>query len=100
MNSFVHSPKPSGRVLGYTSDSGDFPRPKSTEKGPSRTWDYMLDGVANYGMMADFVKDVGNATPALGGYDGKALVSNQLMKSADYFFHMWEKCESSKGNVK
>jgi microsomal dipeptidase-like Zn-dependent dipeptidase len=66
-----------------------FPRSSSGTKW----WDYNLDGVAHYGMLADFVKDASNS-PALG-----SLVQNNLMFGADYFLQTWKKCESLKGSV-
>jgi microsomal dipeptidase-like Zn-dependent dipeptidase len=59
----------------------------------SKTWDYNRDGVAHYGMMADFIKDVRTSPGGDGWVDG------WLMHSADYFWHTWEKCEAQKGNV-
>ena len=66
-----------------------------------RTWDYNLDGVAHYGMYADFVKDVRTA-PSGGALrtSGRDLVDNHLLKSADYFFRMWQKIEAQKSNVR
>jgi hypothetical protein len=67
----------------------------------TRTWDYNFDGVAHYGMYADFVKDLRTA-PAGGllPWTGKVLVDDFLMKSADYFFRMWQKIELQKTNVR
>jgi microsomal dipeptidase-like Zn-dependent dipeptidase len=62
--------------------------PKATTG--SRTWDYTTEGVAHYGLMADFVKDVKEKDVAV--YDN-------LMKSAEYFAQMWEKAEAEKVNV-
>lgn len=67
----------------------------------ARTWDYNFDGVAHYGMYADFVKDVRTAqTTPLMTKTGKDLVDNHLLRSADYFFRMWQKIESQKTNVR
>jgi microsomal dipeptidase-like Zn-dependent dipeptidase len=57
----------------------------------NRTWDYTTEGVAHYGLMADFVKDIQNRNPT---------VYNHLMKSAEYFAQMWEKCERQKTSVR
>jgi hypothetical protein len=110
MNSFVKSPKPTGRSVAYNKAfppkpegplGADFPMPVSTTTAQVRQWDLKVDGVAQYGMMADFIRDISRGTTSNGaGYDGTALVNNQLMKSADYFFHMWQKCESLKGKVR
>jgi len=112
MNSLVKSPRPTMIEL----VPGDAPRysdiynpnnPNNTDnsflpvlarsQSGTRTWDYNNDGVAHYGMLADFIKDVRlTGTPAMGGKD---LVDNHLLHSADYFFHMWQKIESQKNNV-
>jgi hypothetical protein len=75
---------------------------KSTTDG--RTWDYNVDGVAHYGMFADFVKDVRTAPPnqAISPnqcMNGKDLVDNHLMRSADYFWRMWQKIEAQRLQV-
>lgn len=59
----------------------------------SKEWDYNFDGVAHYGMLADFLRDVATAP------GGAALINNNLMNGADYFLQMWRKCESLKGSV-
>lgn len=70
--------------------SDDFYRgfPKCTTQ--SRTWDYTTEGVAHYGLMADFIKDV---------KERNVEVYNTLMKSAEYFAQMWEKCDRQKISV-
>jgi microsomal dipeptidase-like Zn-dependent dipeptidase len=72
----------------------------SRSKTGLRTWDYNFDGVAHYGMFADFVKDVRaapvSATLPAGGKD---LVDNHLLQSADYFFRMWKRIETQKAIV-
>ena len=70
--------------------------PKS--RSGTRTWDYNNDGVAHYGLFADFVRDV-RTLPADRGVNGKNLVDNQLMRNADYFYRMWQKVEAQKSNV-
>jgi len=112
MNSLVKSPRPTMIEL----VPGDAPRytdiynpnnPNNTDnpflpvlarsQSGTRTWDYNNDGVAHYGMLADFIKDVRiTGTPAMGGKD---LVDNHLLRSADYFYRMWQRIESQKGNV-
>ena len=49
-------------------------------------------------MFADFVKDVRTA-PANQAMGGKDLVDNHLLRSADYFFRMWQKIEANKNSV-
>jgi hypothetical protein len=54
----------------------------------SHTWDYNNDGVAHYGMLADFLKHVRS-------YQGGAdLVDNNLMTGAQYFYDTWKRAES------
>jgi VCBS repeat protein len=60
----------------------------------TREWDYNTDGVAHYGMLADFLKDARTAP------GGAALIDNYLMFGADYFYHTWETCEKQKAKVK
>jgi len=60
----------------------------------NKEWDYNLDGVAHYGMLADFLKDAGTAP------GGAALINNNLMNGADYFVQTWKKCEALKGSVR
>lgn len=50
----------------------------------NRTWDYTKEGVAHYGLMSDFIRDIKNRN---------AQVYENLMKSSEYFAQMWEKCE-------
>jgi hypothetical protein len=65
----------------------DFPRSMTGNK----SWDYTREGVAHYGLMADFLKDVKEKNPT---------VHSQLMNSAEYFAQMWEKVERQKLTVK
>ncbi len=65
----------------------DFPKLKTGNK----IWDYTKDGVAHYGLMADFMKDV---------KERNATVHGRLMDSAEYFAQMWEKVEKQKISVK
>lgn len=83
------TPKP--RNVDLYSKPG-FPQSGSPKVGAT-VWDYNKDGVAHYGMFADFVKDV-RTSP--GNQD---LVDNRLMRSADYFYRMWQKIEAQKNNV-
>ncbi len=98
MNSLVAAPKPpaaSGRTwtVGYSSAN-----PASTTG--TRTWDYQKEGVAHYGMMKDFVQDVRTApSSATKSIPGTQLVDDNLARSADYFWHMWERCEAQKAYV-
>lgn len=67
-----------------------FPQSRSG----NRAWDYNIDGVAHYGMLADFLKDAATAP------GGAALIDNNLMNSAQYFLDTWKKCEALKASVK
>jgi Membrane dipeptidase (Peptidase family M19) len=100
LNGLVKGPMPGG---GERVKYGAFP--KSTSG--SKSWDYNTEGVAHYGMMADFVVDLRTAasneyTGAEGiplGVSGAELVDNHLNRSANYFWHMWEIIEARKGSV-
>lgn len=72
-------------------NSASFYNGFSRSKTGDRTWDYTTEGVAHYGLMADFMKDVRERNPA---------VHNRLMDSAEYFARMWEKAERQKTSVK
>lgn len=63
-----------------------FPKSKTGNK----EWDYTKEGVAHYGLMADFVRDVSQKNPT---------TYNNLMNSAEYFAQMWEKVEKQKSKV-
>lgn len=49
-------------------------------------WDYTREGVAHYGLMPEFLKDVRERP-------GGAAVDRVLKNSADQFIRMWERCE-------
>ena len=58
--------------------------PMSTDGNQS--WNYNLVGVAHYGMLPDFLKDVANL-------QGGAAVVNQFMYGAEYFWETWRRAE-------
>ncbi len=93
-NSLVATPAPPSnrRPIQYTASF-------QPSRSGTRTWDYNVDGVAHYGMFADFVQDVRTATtnPGMSGPD---LVDNHLMRSADYFWRMWQRIETQRSNVR
>lgn len=66
--------------------NSEFPRSTTG----SRTWDYTVEGVSQYGLMADFMKDV---------REKNLSVHQRLMDSAEYFAQMWEKAEKQKASV-
>jgi hypothetical protein len=67
-------------------------------RGSNTTWDYNVDGVAHYGMFADFLRDV-RTLPASATLTGKEIVDDQMMYGADYFHRMWLKAEVQKARV-
>jgi hypothetical protein len=92
-----------GAVGGFGTDTNGFglgmpPRPGSqvTPATPNRdgakTWDYNHDGVAHYGMLPEFLQDVGSLP------GGAAVVSN-AMTGAEYFYQTWHKAELQRGLV-
>ena len=80
---------PSARAGSAVSYNASFPMCQTG----GRSWDYNREGVAHYGLLPDFLKDV-NSLSSLRIFD------NHLMKSAEYFAQMWEKCERQRGNVR
>jgi hypothetical protein len=105
LNGVVKGPPPGGqpRVV-Y-----DAAFPPSGVTGTGKTWDYNRDGVAHYGMLPDFIRDV-RTSPRIGfsvnvagqprDVTGAELVDLHLNRSADYFWHMWEKAEAQRVNVR
>jgi microsomal dipeptidase-like Zn-dependent dipeptidase len=87
LNGLVKGPRPrNGSAIAY---SPFFPQ---SELGTHK-WDYNKDGVAHYGMLAEFLKDAATAP------GGANMVENYLNHSADYFWQTWLKCDAQKGNV-
>lgn len=61
-------------------------------KTGDKTWDLTIDGVAHYGMLADFLADLKN-NPSYG-----KQVNAGLLRNAEMFAEMWEKAvQKSKG---
>jgi microsomal dipeptidase-like Zn-dependent dipeptidase len=70
----------------FLSESGIITK----QKTGSRTWDYVLDsGVSHYGLMPEFLFDVKTSTNGVEVFD-------HLMRSAEHFARMWEKCEGKR----
>jgi microsomal dipeptidase-like Zn-dependent dipeptidase len=102
LNGLVKGPRPGGGTrVKYDST---FMMSRSGNK----SWNYNSEGVAHYGMMADFVRDL-RTMPGNGyvgpngialGVPGPDLVDNHLNRSADYLWRMWEKIEARKGAVR
>jgi microsomal dipeptidase-like Zn-dependent dipeptidase len=87
LNGLVKGPVPRSSTDLYTSF---FPMPRTGDK----TWDFRKDGVAHYGMMADFLRYVAKDTK-YGAY-----VGSHIMDNAEYFARMWEKAEANSKYVK
>lgn len=87
LNGLVKGPRPASSAKIYTSY---FTMSKTGDK----TWDFRRDGVAHYGMLADFFRHVAE-NQKYGVY-----VQSHIMNNAEYFARMWEKAERSGKNVK
>jgi len=59
-------------------------------KTGNRTWDYTKEGVAHYGLIADFLRDVKQRSPQ---------TYENLMNSAEHFARMWEKADRQRSKV-
>ena len=75
------------RPAGYTPPA--LPRSRMG----NRTFDFKTDGIAHYGMLADFVQAVSQKP------DSEAALT-ALFRSADDVVKMWEKCEAAAPNVR
>jgi microsomal dipeptidase-like Zn-dependent dipeptidase len=80
LNGLVKGPKPRAGANIYNSA---FTMSKTGDK----QWDYRKEGVAHYGMLADFLRDMSAMGP-----DGINL-KNNILKNAEMFAQMWEKAE-------
>lgn len=85
LNGLVKAPCPGTGAMRY---DDNFPRSVTGGK----EWDYNIDGVAHYGMLPDFLRDVGTVP-------GGAVVSAHLFRAAESFARMWERCEAQKTKV-
>ena len=74
----------------YTSNFLSRLKTAGGNESGGRTWDYTKDGVAHYGLMNEFMRDLKTRS-------GGAAVHEKLWQSAEYFARMWEKCESKAG---
>lgn len=77
LNGLVKAPPPRKGAEIY---NAVFPLSRSGDK----KWDYRTEGVAHYGMIADYLRDVFSLP-------GGAQVEAQLMQNAEFFARMWEK---------
>jgi microsomal dipeptidase-like Zn-dependent dipeptidase len=105
-NGFTKMPMPGGNSPPAVTYTAAFPQ--SGTSGSLKTWNYNTEGVANYGMLWDFIQHVRRAPPngsrndagQPSGVTGQDLVDNHLYRGADYFFHMWQQCEAQRANVR
>lgn len=84
LNGLVKGPRPRPGAIVY---NASYPRSRTG----TRVWDYNLDGVAHYGLLNEFVKDVSD----LGG----ERIEDTLWRSAEDFASMWERAEAQKARV-
>jgi microsomal dipeptidase-like Zn-dependent dipeptidase len=87
INSVVFTPKPRAGANVQYNDFG-FAAPASF----GHQWKYNTDGMAHYGMLRDFIRDIRNMN-----YSRELSV---LYSSANEFFKMWDKCERNKRFVR
>ena len=62
-------------------------------KTGNKTWNFCTEGVAHYGMLADFLQ-------AIKTYPNFSYVNTNIMKNAEMFARMWEKAEKGSKTVK
>jgi len=107
LNGLVLAPPapPDHNAINYT--NGSFPLPRSARKpassplpiGPPFEWDYNFDGVAHYGMLPEFIWDVRRLPLQPSGVTGAQVVDNELNRSADHFWHTWQRMEAQRLKV-
>jgi hypothetical protein len=77
----------------YDPDSCTGPNCFKISRLGTQTWDYRKFGVAHFGMLADFLKDV-QAEPVAGSNTVKTVNNG-----AEYFYQTWLLCEQRKSSV-
>jgi microsomal dipeptidase-like Zn-dependent dipeptidase len=82
LNGLVKGPPPRAGANIYTPG---FPMSKTGDK----KWDYSKEGVAHYGMLTDYLRDMSSM-----GQNG-AFLKHNIMKNAEMFVQMWEKAEKN-----
>jgi microsomal dipeptidase-like Zn-dependent dipeptidase len=86
-NGLVKGPPPRpGSAVAY-----DASFPKSMTGG--KQWDYNTEGVAHYGLLADFVRDMRT------GPGGNTVVDDHFYNAAEIFADMWGHAEAQKTAV-
>lgn len=76
-----------------TRPEGYTPPPLPRSKLGSKTFDFRTDGIAHYGMLADFMQ-------AISQKPGSAAALATLFRSANDVVAMWEKCEARGPSVR
>lgn len=108
LNGLVLAPPPPPDHHAIVYGNGSFPLAPSPRKpasdplpiAPPATWNYNTDGVAHYGMLPEFVYDVRRTMPSQpNGISGVQLVDQHFNRSADHFWHMWQRIEAQRVHV-
>lgn len=86
LNGLVKGPPPGNSGTFYKLF---FPMSKTGDKA----WDYTKEGVAHYGMLADFLRDMYLM-------ESGAFIKGNIMRNAEYFAQMWEKAVNNSKYVK
>jgi hypothetical protein len=60
----------------------------------SGNWNYNNVGVAHYGMIPDFLRDVKDSPT-----EQSSQILNNLSQGAEYFYQTWKICEKQKTQV-
>jgi hypothetical protein len=76
-------PPASGSQLTYPFKSIEGSTTVSEQQAGNRTFDYNRDGVANYGLYADWTKDVSN--------QGGPKITKDLLRGPEAYLQMWER---------
>ncbi len=92
VNGMERLPKATPGLISSTFYNG-FSKCRFSNANRVREWDYTKEHVAHYGLIPDFLQDVGRQT------NGKSTI-NILFRGAEFFARMWEKCEQQKSNVR
>lgn len=92
-NGFAQQPGPrtdfsrSGRIAYGTDRLVKFQRTLERYRLGTRAWDFNRDGLAHYGLLPDFVRDVATV---LGGDEAM----EPFFRSAEGFVELWARCET------
>jgi len=107
LNGLVRGPQPGATIDSYSAQnlSNYTQRLKACEERlynssfvmsetGDKKWDYCKDGVAHYGMLADFLRDMYGIDKDKGDY-----LRTNIMENAEMFARMWEKAVKNSANV-